>query len=276
MSSPLARMAQALQRAYRHSKLRSLVWAYQKGGQLDCVVVHHGWLTKQPAMLLLPLLCNHVKGKLRCPSDMTIVLVHNYRRRPMMEKSLRYAGIKDFVVLRPRPRGPWNGAAKLLPLLQYLSSDSCPTEYVLYCDSRDCVLRADPAAAIECLRNEDCDLLLSSTRFPGGYECMPQIKRWSDAVVAECGYEQRYLNAGVFVGRTTFVRQVLEAASEYVTEQDLSRRELDRRILGGSLRERLPGFPQGVGSDQIILRYLHPRFYPRMKIDYRGRLALPR
>jgi hypothetical protein len=204
------------------------------------------------------------------------VLVHNYRRKPIMEKSLHYVGIKDFVVLRPQPHGPWNGVAKLMPLLEYLSSESCRTEYLLYCDSRDSVLRADPAAAIECLQKEDCDLLLSSTRYPGGYGCMTQIKGWTDNIVRQSGFEKRYLNAGVFVGRTSFVRQVLEAAIEYVTEHDLSRRELDRHKRDGSLGGRLPGFPQCVGSDQIILRYLHPQFYPRMKIDYQGRLALPR
>ncbi len=60
----------------------------------------------------------------------------------------------------------------------------------------------------------------------------------------------------------------------YVTETDLPGSEYKRLKDSGTVGEHLPEFPKGCGCDQTILRYLHPQFYPRMKIDYQGRLAL--
>jgi len=42
-------------------------------------------------------------------------------------------------------------------------------------------------------------------------------------------------------------------------------------LCGGA---NLPNYPEQCDSDQHILRYLHPSFYPRMKIDYSLRLAV--
>ena len=41
----------------------------------------------------------------------------------------------------------------------------------------------------------------------------------------------------------------------------------------GKLCEALPDFPKGVGCDQAIIRFMHPKFYPRVKIDYQDQLA---
>ena len=78
-----------LANAYRHRK----TWPY--------LTVHKRSLTKLPASLVVPLLCGHRKGALRCPPNLTIVLVHNYAAEPIMETSLRYVGIERYVVLKP-------------------------------------------------------------------------------------------------------------------------------------------------------------------------------
>ena len=83
-----------------------------------------------------------------------------------------------------------------------------------------------------------------------------------------------YINSGVFAARPLFLREVLEAAMTYITENDLTGKVYGELRRQGSLCERLPDFPKGCGSDQAIFRFLHPQFYPRMKIDYHGRLAL--
>ena len=103
---------------------------------------------------------------------------------------------------------------------------------------------------------------------------MPEMKEWTDRIAKESGYGERYLNAGVFVGKTSFLREVMEAAMEYVTEDAISRREYEEMLQKEGARENLPPFPKGMRSDQLILRYLHRQFYPRMKIDYKNRLAL--
>ena len=193
-----------------------------------------------------------------------------------MEKSLRYVGIENFVVLKVEFNGSWVHTIKFLELKKFLDSNRCKTEYILYFDSDDAVLRDEPEKAIRYLQEEDCELLFSSTHWEGGYACMPHIKEWTDQIADKNGHDRLYINTGVYIAKTSFLREVIDSAIEYVTEHDLSREEYAELHQKGGLCERLPSFPKGVGCDQIILRYLHPNFYPRMKIDYKGRLALRR
>ena len=150
----------------------------------------------------------------------------------------------------------------------------CKTKYVLYCDSDDAVLRDDPAKTIKYLQEEDCELLMSNTHSTFAYECMPVVRKFADKIARENGVSQCYINAGVFVGRVECMKEVINEALKYVTGQDLLREEYWRLLDNGQLCEQLPEFPKGIGSDQVILRYLQPRFFPRMKVDYKGRLAL--
>ena len=59
----------------------------------------------------------------------------------------------------------------------------------------------------------------------------------------------------------------------FVTDRDLSLEEYRIFRAQGKLGDVLPEFPKGIGCDQVILRYLHPEFYPRMQIDYLSKLA---
>jgi hypothetical protein len=240
------------------------------------LVIHKRKLTKLPAPVVVPLICGPLRGKLSCPPDLTILLIHNYPSEPVMETSLRYVGIRNFVVLRPAHEGPWSNTAKLRALKRFLDSGACTGKTILFCDSDDAILRDDPSKAVQYLQEEKCDMLLSGTSFEGGYSCMPEIREWAVrmSVANGCARPPYYINSGVYVAKTEFLREVVDAAMHFVTDQDLSREEY-RRLRGeGLLGRRLPEFPKGIGSDQIILRFLHPRFYPRMKIDYRQRLAL--
>ena len=247
---------------------------YKPREEWTCPVVHVRKLAKLSEKIALPLLCGRSKGRLKCPPELTILLIHTYADTPIMEKSLHYVGIDDFVVRKPVLDRPWSSNVKLMELMNFLDSDSCKTEYVLYCDSDDAVLRDDPAKAIRYLEEEDCDLLMSNTNFQGAYECMPEVRQWALQNAREHNSPPQFINAGVFIGRAPFLREVIAASLEYVTDSDLHREEYWQYCEDGTLRDRLPDFPRGIGSDQVVLRYLHPRFYPRMKVDYKGRLAL--
>ncbi|MHC4268239.1 MAG: hypothetical protein ACYSTS_07205 [Planctomycetota bacterium] len=241
----------------------------------SCPVIHIRKLTNLPAFIALPLLCGRSKKKLRCPADLTILIIHNYEEEPIMEKSLHYVGIENFVVMKPEFEEAWRMVIKLIELKKFLDSGSCKTKYILYCDSDDAVLRDDPGKAIKFLQEEDCDLLLSnSTTWSAGYECMPEIQKWADQNARENGRRHCYINAGVFIGKTEFLREVVDLTMEYITDHDLSSEEYWGLLEDGSLCERMPEFPKGVGCDQEILRYLHPQLYPRMKIDYKDKLAI--
>ena len=73
-------------------------------------------------------------------------------------------------------------------------------------------------------------LLFSKTKSKRVYKYLPQVKVWTDQIAKEHGYPGWYINAGVFVARTSFLREVLEAAMAYVTEDDLPGTEHKRLI----------------------------------------------
>ncbi len=235
--------------------------------------VHSPQFLTLPLPLMLNQISGPVRGILRCPPELAIVLVHNDLKMPVTEKSLRLVGINNYVVLRPPTARRFLNTHKLWALVRWLRSGACPTEYVLYLDSRDVFVRNDPSIAVQLLHRFRCDLLFSSEQESYLYDCMPEVKAWTDGVADSMKEPRRYLNSGVFVGRRTFLQEVLETALEYATEDDLTHGQLVAAIRSGSLRARLPRFPFGCGSDQAILRVLHPRFFPRMQLDYGGRLA---
>jgi len=240
------------------------------------LVIHNRRYTTLPEPIVLPLLCGNAKGKLSCPAHLTIVLIHNYEKESILEKSLRYVGIENYVLLRVNGQWP-SQAVKLIEMKKYIDSGDCPTEYILYIDSDDAVLRGDPGKAVQYLQEEECDLLFSYTYDRKHFNLMekylPETRRWADQLARDHGCEQVYLNAGVFIGKTTFLKEILNIAVEFVTEHDISPAERNKLHRQGTLAEALPEFPKGAGSDQMIFRYLHPRFYPKVKIDFKRRLA---
>ena len=202
------------------------------------------------------------------------MLIHNYKNEPILEKSLRYVGIDNFVVVNVETSGEWHNTLKLVELKNFIGSDRCNTEYILFLDSDDAILRNDPEKAIKYLQEENCDMLLSSTCNHKDMQCMPHIKEMTDQIADKNGNGRLYICSGVYVAKISFLREVLDEATKYITDNELSREDYRRLRRQGTLCEKFPSFPKGVGCDQLILRYLYPEFYPRMKIDSKDRLAL--
>lgn len=245
-----------------------------KGRKWDYMVIHRPSLARLPSSLTIPLLAGHVKGKLECPSEIQIVLIHNYDKMSLAEKSLRYVGINNYTVLKPEINGPWRNAEKLVILKKFLESKTSGSKYILYLDSSDVILRDEPRKALTYLREQKCDLLFSKTAFSAGYECMREVEAWTSNVAEKYGHSSSHLNSGVYIGTVDFLLEVLDSALEFVTNNDLTPKESWDLLQHGRLCEHLPDFPKAVGSDQMIMRYLYRQFYPRMKIDYPGKLAL--
>ena len=241
--------------------------------KVDSVIVHDSRFAHIPPMLAMPLICGHVKGALHCPDNLTIALMHNYADMPLMEQSLRYTGIERYEILNPVFKGDWRDSIKLTTLLNYLESGACQTEYLLYADSRDAFLRAEPSEAIALLQALNCDCLFSAESTCYGYECMRDVKAWAQQNAVQHGSYPLFINAGVFLGRTEFLRELLQEAMKYIVPTELTRADFRKHLFAGTLCKALPNYPSGVGSDQQIIRWLHPHFYPRMQCDYSGRLA---
>lgn len=239
------------------------------------IVIHKPGFTRTlPPKNLISAFCKKNKGKISASPRLTILLVHNRPYRTILEQSLDYLGVKNYAVIRPTVVGEWRQTFKLLALLDYLERGECKTDFVLYCDSDDAIIRDDPDKAVDLLHEYNCEALFSNTS-SAHYYSMSDAEIWArETARKENATDRRiHLNSGVYVARTEFLVKILRQAVKFVTKDDLPIRIVEQ------LREKDPqtlhkNFPYGKGCDQSIFRLLHPTFYPQMKVDYASRLAL--
>ncbi len=213
-----------------------------------------------------------LKGAFKSHPDLTILTAHDSPEPSLLEQNLSHLGIRECCeVLHPTEGVTWRNTMKTELIVKYLKSGRCKSTYLLYLDAFDVVLQAGPEKIVEVFQAYECDLLFMSTNTLTGYMCMPDVREWADSI-----YRGRYLNAGVFIGRPAFILEVMAEATDYIVDNPITWQEiraLGKGISDTRLCERLPHYPRGLPSDQLILRYLHPKYYPRMKVDYTNLLA---
>ena len=209
------------------------------------------------------------------PKDLTIVTCRNegtmedriiphlsgYENTSILEDNLKYLGI-DLVVLTDN-RLPWRNTFKFEMLYNYLNSGECTTEYFMCCDAIDVIFVDDPQKVIDIFKTFNCDALFMSTHSTDGYNCMPKVKEWVDTVNSK----NRYLNSGVYIGKTSFVKEMVEEAMKYAIPHGVTMD--DYRDYLDSLPE---DYPKG-SQHQDIFRYIEPKFYPHLKVDYENQMA---
>jgi len=185
-----------------------------------------------------------LENKFTKPKNLTIVTTHTYPEKSIFEQSLDYLGIIPYVVLKKEVG--WSHRYKIDWLLEFLRSDKCETEYLLFCDARDTIVIDDLHKALNTFHEMKCELVFNSTMSRRGILWnMPQLFEWTRTVAKKRG---RYLCAGAFIGRAKFIQKVFEAA---VT------------LFGRFARPE---------NDQDVLRYLHPAFHPEMDLDYANKI----
>jgi hypothetical protein len=218
------------------------------------------------------------KGLFSCPSSLTITTCRNsgpmtdriipelegYEDVSLLESSLQHLGIHTLNRLESSEL-PWRNTFKFELLNEYFNSVECTgTEYFMCCDAIDVIFRDDPHRVIDIFESFDCDMLFMSTNSTDGYDCMPEV---FDIVKTINGDNGRYLNSGVYIGRTSFVREVI---------RDCMKLAIPHGVTMDDYREYLDSkpkdYPKG-SQDQDIFRYLEPHFYPRIKVDYENRMA---
>ena len=204
-----------------------------------------------------------MKNAFKTPKNLTIITLHNYHEKSLFEQSLDFLGIRNYVILNESFEGPWRHTLKIQWILNYLKSGKCKTQYLLYCDARDSILRVDPQTVLDLFIEQKISLLFNATMSKRAYYFgMPEILEWARSVAPRSG---RYLNSGAFVGVTDFVQKVFEVAIKYVSP--------DQHVVAGDVKSlnEFSEFPKGM-DDQTILRYIHREFYPAMNIDYYNRI----
>ena len=219
------------------------------------------------------------KNAFKMPKDLTIVTCRNegsmeermgdiphlsgFENISVLETSLDYLGIKGLVVLKDS-RLPWRNTFKFEMLNNYLNSGKCKTKYFMCCDAIDVIFKDDPQKVIDIFESFECDALFMSTHSTDGYNCMSDVKEFIDKINGGNG---RYLNSGVYIAKTEFIKEVIREAMNYTIPHGVT---MDK------YREYLESNPTNypVGSqDQDIFRFVEPKFYPRLKVDYQNLMA---
>ena len=238
-------------------------------------IIHDRHIVKEAFEYIKTL--NEYESAFVMPDDLTILTCRNegsmedriipsltgYDEISILESSLEYLGINGLVVLRDG-RLPWRCTFKIENIHNYLKSGKCKTKYFMYCDAIDVIFKDDPNEVINIFESYDCKMLFMSTHSADGYNCMPDIKDWADNIPGSSG---RYMNSGVYIGYTEFIKQFFEEAIKYTNPHG---------CIMSDYREYLNSTPDNypIGSqDQDIFRYIQPKFYPNLQVDYKNLMA---
>ena len=192
-------------------------------------------------------------------SDRIIPHLAGYEDISILEKNMEYLGL-DLVVLRDA-RLPWRNTFKFEMLNNYLKD--CPTEYFMCLDAIDIIWVDEPQKVMDIFKSFNCDALFMSTHSTDGYSCMPEVKQWVETI----NVPGRYLNSGVYIGKTSFVKEMIEEAMNYAVPPGVIMGEYHEW-----LETKPKDYPKG-SQDQDIFRYIEKKFYPRMKVDYQNKMA---
>ena len=192
-------------------------------------------------------------------SDRIIPHLAGYEDVSILEKNMEYLGL-DLVVLRDA-RLPWRNTFKFEMLNNYLKD--CPTEYFMCLDAIDVIWVDEPQKVMDIFKSFNCDALFMSTHSTDGYICMPEVKQWVETI----NVSGRYLNSGVYIGKTSFVKEMIEEAMKYAVPPGVIMVEYHEW-----LETKPKDYPKG-SQDQDIFRYIEKKFYPRMKVDYQNKIA---
>ncbi len=242
---------------------------------IDQPIIHDRHIVKEAFQQIID--TNEYKNAFSKPDNLTIVTVRNegsmedrlipkmleYKYNSILEANLKYLGIQPLVVLTDS-RLPWRNTFKFEMILNYLNSGGCDTEYFMFCDAIDVIFKDRPEKVIEIFEKSNCDALFMSTHSTDGYSCMPDVKENIDKINGGNG---RYLNSGVYIGRTSFIKEIFEEAIKYAIPHGVTMSEYY-----DWLKTNPKDYPKG-SQDQDIFRFLEPKFYPRLKVDYDNKMA---
>lgn len=206
-----------------------------------------------------------LKNIYTCPNNLTIYSHHNYESTPIFEKSMNHLGIK---YISEKIKGvEYKYNMKIEYITDIILNDKCSTEYILVCDTNDVVFNNDPSLLIDQFNSFNCDMLFNSTDWEFPYTtCM---RDRFDIIVNKYKYT-RFLNAGVWIGRTKNIKDILLRFNEFIPEKFSDMLSISEwksfHLRGNKIKDRLPNFPYG-SVDQDIFRYIFTEFYPRMQVD---------
>ena len=146
-------------------------------------------------------------------------------------------GIAEWVNSRDKPR------------LTCEALETITTPYVLGVDASDAIVVDDPSPLVELFESSfRCDLLFGADKI--NFPTLKVFKDFEDGLPGAAESEFRYLNGGVWLGRTAFCREFFAEVC------------------------RTPPVVARPNAEQGLLKLLFPRYYPRVQLDYTAAVVL--
>ncbi len=167
--------------------------------------------------------------------DTTYFICSSYgERETNIEKTFKF--FKVPYVMKGRGTDGWVNTMKAGLLADYLPSIN--TKYTMGIDSHDVLLLKDANGIVDTFENDfDCDMLFNAELV--SYPENNEIAEFEKSIYGNSPF--RYLNSGVWIAKTEFLKSVI-----------------------GDILEFRSSRPK---SDQEIYRKVHQKYYPRVQID---------
>ena len=172
--------------------------------------------------------------------DTTYFICSSYgERETNIEKTFKF--FKVPYVMKGRGTEGWVNTMKAGLLADYLPNIT--TKYTMGIDSHDVFLLKEANGMIDAFEKDfDCEMLFNGELV--SYPENNEIANFERDIYGDSPF--RYLNSGVWIAKTEFLREVV-----------------------GDILEFRSSRPR---SDQEIYRKLHKKYYPRVQVDSRCRL----
>lgn len=238
----------------------------------NCPIIHHEKIANE----IFGQMANSTPVKFSRPDNLAIITAHNYNHKSLFEKSLDHFGISNYTCLHHPEIEDWNHKLKLIWLFDYLKSDACKENLILFCDANDCILIRDPSLVIQIFEEYCCKMLFMSTKMKRGYPDKKSL-RFAKKYNKSESKKIRHLNSGVFIGKKPFIIEVLKELIQVIKEIEAHTHPITKAIMNYYGKESSSCPPSTYNKiyipDQNIFRYLYPKYYPDIKIDLDNKLA---
>ncbi len=172
--------------------------------------------------------------------DTTYFICTSYgERETNIEKTFKY--FKVPYVVKGRGTQGWVNTMKAGLLADYLPE--IKTKYTMGIDSHDVILLKEANGIIDTFEKQfDCDMLFNGELV--SYPENNELAEFEKSIYGESPF--RYLNSGVWIAKTEFLKEVMKDVLEFRSSR-----------------------PK---SDQEIYRKLHKKYYPRVQVDSKCQL----
>ena len=177
--------------------------------------------------------------------ELTIITYNNLPEdKGLFEKTLDKLGFDYFVL--GKNINPWKNIFKLKLILEKI--EEIKTKYVLACDDRDVILFDSPDKIVSHFKGIDgCEMLFMAE--VNDYPERSDTREFEESVALKKN-PFKFLNSGVFISNTDFLKKIVREALEL---NDLWEKEKGKKNY----------------SDQMIYKILYKKYYPQIRLDHK-------